>query len=391
MQHPVYCTSPVPVAEMISSDHGTAEITHFLNKWDKDLRIDQIEMDYSWAIMHSTCLAFNKLSIALYLTKCWEIIHNKTSTKSTITTVLHLCSAHIMHRISYQLDKNYKIDKKVKRLVLHAFGTMVKSSNIEEIILVFESLCTLLTTELMSPQVTKSLIDLEGLVKGDVEMNSPQSYFLDGYPENIESDTYRKMSPFGRYFEELYHKTTTKISTQKLLANNKNLCYYPKILEYLLTYYLPLLPLWSGIILSRVKVNGISTDSNAEVENWFKIVKYSIFKSQINIRVGDFVRHIFAHIEDRLASFKFAFQPLGQRVFKGKKRTQEASNEQNCKEIWVRRKKNKNSYINPNTSQIDRVFSKLKGSNFQNCKTSINVTIPKNPTPKCSLTCLAYH
>ena len=27
----------------------------------------------------------------------------------------------------------------------------------------------------------------------------------------------------------------------------------------------------------------------------------------------------FAHIEDRLAPFKLAFQPLGHRVFKGKK------------------------------------------------------------------------
>ena len=69
--------------------------------------------------MHSTCLAFNKLSIALYLCKCWEIVNDKTSTK-------HLCSAHIMHQISYKLDKKYKIDKKVKCLVLHAFGAMVK-------------------------------------------------------------------------------------------------------------------------------------------------------------------------------------------------------------------------------------------------------------------------
>ena len=132
-QHPVYCSSPLPVAEMISSDHGTAE-THFLNKWvltckailHKGLKIDQIEMDYSWAIMHSTCLAFNKLSIAVYLCKCWEIIHGKTSTKLTIPTVLHLCSAHFMHQISYKLDKKNKIDKKVKCLVLNAFGAMVK-------------------------------------------------------------------------------------------------------------------------------------------------------------------------------------------------------------------------------------------------------------------------
>ena len=59
---------------------------------------------------------------------------------------------------------------------------------------------------------------------------------------------------------------------------------------------MPLLPLWSGIILSKVKVNAVSTDSNAQVETWFKIVKHSIFQSQINIRVGDFVRHIYGHI-----------------------------------------------------------------------------------------------
>ena len=126
---------------MISSDHGTAEITHFLNKWvltcqavlHKYLKIEHIEMDHSWAIMHSTCLAFNRLSISLYLTQCWEIVNNKTTIKSD------------------------------------------------------------------------------------------------------------------------------------------------KILEYILTYYMPLLSLWSGIILSKVNINGISTDSNAEVENWFKIVKHCIY------------------------------------------------------------------------------------------------------------------
>ena len=74
-----------------------------------------------------------------------------------------------MHQISYKLDKKYKIDKEVKCLVLHAFGAMVKSSNMEEINLVFESLCILLNTELMLPQVAESLLDLEELVKGDLK------------------------------------------------------------------------------------------------------------------------------------------------------------------------------------------------------------------------------
>ena len=33
LQHPEFCTSPKPVAEMISSYHGTAEISQFFNNW----------------------------------------------------------------------------------------------------------------------------------------------------------------------------------------------------------------------------------------------------------------------------------------------------------------------------------------------------------------------
>ena len=74
------------------------------------------------------------------------------------------------------------------------------------------------------------------------------------------------------------------------------------------------------IILSKVSINGISTDGNAEVENWFQIVKHCIFKSRNNIRVIDFIRFIFTHIGDRLASFEFAYQSLGHKVFKAKEK-----------------------------------------------------------------------
>ena len=53
-------------------------------------------------------------------------------------------------------------------------------------------------------------------------------------------------------------------------------------MEFLLTYYMPLLPLWSGIILSRVnaKENSTTTDSDASVKNWFRIVRQSILNSE---------------------------------------------------------------------------------------------------------------
>ena len=69
VHHPTYSTSPVPLAEMISSGHTSAEISYFLHKWSLDakkilgsnLNIGQIEIYFSWALIHSTCNAFLKV------------------------------------------------------------------------------------------------------------------------------------------------------------------------------------------------------------------------------------------------------------------------------------------------------------------------------------------
>ena len=105
LQHPEYSISPVPVSEMISIDHSSAGISHFLNKWylntklviSGGLRIHKIEMDYSCAMIYSTCLAFNKFSVLQYLQNCWEFVSDSKSIN--VTTVLHLCSAHAQDQL----------------------------------------------------------------------------------------------------------------------------------------------------------------------------------------------------------------------------------------------------------------------------------------------------
>ena len=71
---------------------------------------------------------------------------------------------------------------------------------------------------------------------------------------------------------------------------------------------MPLLPLWSRIILSRVntKENSTTTDSDASVENWFRIVKHSILNSESRIKTPEFIRSIYVNIDVRIAAFKFA-------------------------------------------------------------------------------------
>ena len=143
-----------------------------------------------------------------------------------------------------------------------------------------------------------------------------------------------------------------------------NICYYPEIIEFMLTYYLPLLPLWSGVILNPA-IN-LSTDSNASVENWFRIVKHSIYNSETGMRAADFIRSIYINIDDRIAAFKFAFTSLANKVFKPKKRKIQIENEENSKEEWSKRKKSKISYIHPSTSKIGSVFNSIKSNKQSN-------------------------
>ena len=82
IKHLKFSTSPIPLAEMVSSDHSTAEISHFLNIWcwsvklfdSTDLKVKKIDIDFRSALIHSTCLAFNKFTILSYLQNCWESI-----------------------------------------------------------------------------------------------------------------------------------------------------------------------------------------------------------------------------------------------------------------------------------------------------------------------------
>ena len=382
IQHPEFSTSPVPLAEMISSDHSTAEISHFLNKWflsiklfnKNELKINKVEIDFSWACIHSTCLAFNKFTILSYLQNCREFIYDNGKIDVS-TTVLHLCSAHIMHRISYNLEKKFKIDKQIKRIVLHVFDRMVNCKHMDEINQLFGLLCYILCSKKQTSVYFDKLNQLEKCVKGEinVSINVPEE-FEDESDNHLNGVTYREKSPFGRHFDLVYQRTLVSLSQVDDISqyDPNSVSYNPKIIEFLLTHYFPLLPLWSGIILSSINSEEISTDSNAIVENWFRIVKHSIFNSETLMQAGDSIRTLYKNIDDRIAAFKFAFTPLAHKVFKSKKRVS-VENEEECKEEWSRSKRSKLSYTKPTIDKVKTVFASLKSSkNIMNVEESSN-------------------
>ena len=80
IKHPE-AKSPIPIAEMLTSDHTNVEISHFLSKWlyaakqvlNKEFIPAHIEIDFSWAMLHGVCRSFNQVNLVEYLTSCWEL------------------------------------------------------------------------------------------------------------------------------------------------------------------------------------------------------------------------------------------------------------------------------------------------------------------------------
>ena len=348
---------------MISSDQGTAEMIHFLNIWylnskivlHKELFIHRVEIDYSWALIHRTCIAFNKMKILGYLESCWKIVSTDGGSLGTLS-VIHLCSAHIMHRISHNLTKTYKIDKNFKQLIQHVFAAILRSITMREIDRLFTLLCIVLSNEYSNEIVNSSLVELNALVTGKIELQQENVVnFEDDYEPSDNSITYRLKSPFGRHFDILKRNNCAR---SKIFKGNKLVtCYSLEILEYLLTYYMPIIPLWTGVILSK-SCDESKASFCASAENWFRIVKHPILETKVNVTAGDFIRTTYDNIHDRISAFNFGFHPLAPKIFKSRKRKLEIQNE-DSKEKWFRRSKCQKSYINPNLCRVDKVFEAI--------------------------------
>ncbi|KAI6658883.1 hypothetical protein LOD99_10924 [Oopsacas minuta] len=65
---------------MLSSHHTKIGISH-LNKWlyttkkvlNKVFSPAHIEIDFSWAMLHSICYSFKQESLEIYLSNCWQM------------------------------------------------------------------------------------------------------------------------------------------------------------------------------------------------------------------------------------------------------------------------------------------------------------------------------
>lgn len=138
---------PLPVSEMITNDHTIPNVSFWLHQTVTKIRkltvynIYQVETDYSWALIQSVLLSFNKQDIHVYLMESDKLVKgNDTMTDFSRQTVLHLCSAHIIKAVQGAIGR-ITTDKGLKEFVTHCVAQLINTTSLKRAVDIFECMC----------------------------------------------------------------------------------------------------------------------------------------------------------------------------------------------------------------------------------------------------------
>ena len=298
------------------------------------------------------------------------LTNEQTNVEITHNIVIHICSAHIMHRFSYKIERKLlsKPPKETKRFLMFVMARLISCTSLDEMDQLFTSLCMLCFSRVRYPEIEKYFDKIENAV----QCNSEENYELEleyipqmdeKLPNEMgDSISYRKKSPFGQHYDSILNKCYCTIQSLETLSKNtpieENRAYYcPNLPEYLVTHYMPICPLWTGLIIGPSKFPGKAnaTFTNSIAENWMRIVKKNILNEESKLRPGDFIRRMYDGISRRIKAFEFAFHPISCKVMKKTKiGNSRIIDDSQIEKNWERRKKSRGYFKSYKISRTRR-------------------------------------
>ena len=310
-----------------------------------------------------------------------------------------------MHPFSYKLDRTMRVQKNTKKILLVAMARLVNSTTLEELRHLFVALSISCIAKKLYPEVQKYIGDLEKAINGEEEREYLAIDYLEDLNEELPNDlgdslTYKSKSPFGKYFEreltncqDFIEKMEETYSGRRDFEEN-SLYSLPKLPIFLSTHYMPICPLWTGLILCRLSTseqNLISKYSNAIIENWMRILKKIFLGNEIKMTPADFIRKVHERIQGRLKAFEFAFYPISSKIIR--RVENDLTDKSQIEEVWEKRKRKKKSYFNRYniSNKITKNIGKTRKNEFspikntqRNTQTSTNQIISTSHSRICS-------
>lgn len=129
---------------------------------------------------------------------------------------------------------------------------------------------------------------------------------LPPYVEDMESSSNIKTICGKSPFTQLFNSVLEKTKCTQPGSGEKNEFYCPGIINVLMSTYMGIFPLWSGIQLadlsrhSKESIKEIKTrETNCHVEQWFSIVKNHILQRKRFLRPADFISKMYNSLQGR--------------------------------------------------------------------------------------------
>ena len=175
------------------------------------------------------------------------------------------------------------IAKRVQYLAIQAFSALQNTVSINETKLVFEKICHIFLNESKSERCRRAETTLLQKAR-ETECSDVSEDIENENTRQIEEDddcqrkTIKEASPFTAIFNDIAKEVTMEAAKDDAGTRNEFCC--PAVVNILTQKYMPLVPLWSGLVLGTKTVDSdlfaIARDTNSIAESWFKYVKHDI-------------------------------------------------------------------------------------------------------------------
>jgi hypothetical protein len=255
-----------------------------------------VEVDFSWALIHSILLAFNNTDIVKYLQVCWQM---RSTCHEFEDTVIHLCAAHFIHMIMGKC-KNIK-DKGVRSFFGYCIGLLQNATNMKDIEDVFLSMNVVFCMPYQNNDYDEKLDYLKQRITKEKE--SLDEHTISEEDDEWSTDDFTdssvplyQRSPFYEHFQHLKDESDEKMAADSDSIDGDNEYFRPDLMDIIMKY-MGYVPMWTGLFIYK---EGLTRDTNAIAENWFRIVKHDILQRKKRLRPATFFKMMRTSLNGRL-------------------------------------------------------------------------------------------
>jgi hypothetical protein len=377
----------IPLAHAILADNTVPSIAYFFGNLVYNIKEVKSKLilpsffviDFSAALMNAILQVFNEQNINAHLNRCWNVLSGKYNTQQLrSSSFIHLCCCHVIHAIARSLTAA-RIDKKIRRGVLHIFAFILCGNDIKQLYDILGSVINIFgdPNEQNAKEKFERLVSLQLDVDGEsvslltdgkkifkkAKKNKEELILVDEY---LRSNTpIIHQSPFNEEAIRLYPNLSNLINNKYKPGKISNPLFSPSLIRIFYRWW-AYLPLWTGLLWNfeerystDIKTNfsriyNPIRHSNALIESYFRTLKKSIYQGKVNNSPLSVIMGLHRSIKAQFKASEFGVTQSS----KGRKRRKKNVNVQ---EPWSKKgkgEKNRNIHF----KKLDKFASKCARS-----------------------------